>query len=189
MMTPAPMKYMSGTVLNPLLSYAMEPDLAALRAQRSSFLKIAGLGLTLLLVYVVVPLQNDSWWIGMIVGVVALIAIAPFAVRRAAAVSTSPTPVLSAAHAVLIVTAMLVFGFSGIYLAIDRNHDQFVGLNGKVDAVYFTVTTLSTVGYGDIHAVGTAARLAVTIQILLDVSLIAIVVRMLVGAARNRRQL
>lgn len=188
MMTPAPMKYMSGTVLNRLLSSAMEPDRAALRAQRVQFLKIVGLALGLLFVYIVIPLQDEGWWIGMLVGVGALLAMTPYAVRRASAVATSPKPVFAAAQALTIVVAMLVFGFSGVYLAIDRNHDQFVGLAGKVDAVYFTVTTLSTVGYGDVHAVGRAARIVVTLQILVDLSLFALVVRMLVGAARGRRQ-
>ncbi|MFZ4718395.1 MAG: potassium channel family protein [Ilumatobacteraceae bacterium] len=166
----------------------MEPDSAALRAQRAQFVKIVGLALGLLLVYACIPLQDQWWWIGMLVGIAALVAMTPFAVRRAAAVATAPNPVFAAAQALTIVVAMLVFGFSGVYLAIDRHHDQFVGLQGKVDAVYFTVTTLSTVGYGDVHAVGRTARIIVTLQILVDLSLFAVVVRMLVGAARSRRQ-
>ena len=73
MITPAPMKYMSRTVLNRLLSFAMEPDSAALRAQRAQFVKIVGLALGLLLVYTFIPLQDQWWWIGMLVGIAALL--------------------------------------------------------------------------------------------------------------------
>ena len=67
-----------------------------------------------------------------------------------------------------------------------RSHDgQFEGLRTRVDAVYFTVTTISTVGYGDVHAVGRSARVAVTTQILLDLTVIAGAVKLLVGAARR----
>lgn len=35
---------------------------------------------------------------------------------------------------------------------------QFVGLETKTDGLYFALTTLTTVGYGDVHAAGQIAR-------------------------------
>lgn len=136
-------------------------------------------------VYAVAPLQGDRWWVGALLGLAALVAAAPVTVRRLAAVRTSSTPVFAAAEALLLVVAMVVFGFSALYLAIAHHEGQFEGLRTRVDAVYFTVTTLSTVGFGDVHAVGRGARAAVTIQILLDLTVIAGAVKLLVGAARR----
>lgn len=47
--------------------------------------------------------------------------------------------------------------------------EQFTGLATRTDALYFTITTISTVGYGDIHAVGQTARALVTLMIVFDV--------------------
>ncbi|MCU0262810.1 MAG: potassium channel family protein [Candidatus Nanopelagicales bacterium] len=54
----------------------------------------------------------------------------------------------------------------------------------RVGALYFTVTVLATVGFGDIHPVSSLARAAVTGQMVMDVVLVGVVVRVLVAAAR-----
>jgi hypothetical protein len=58
----------------------------------------------------------------------------------------------------------------------------------RFDAVYFTVTVLATVGFGDIAAVTQTARILVTIQMLADLVLIGFVAKVLLGAAQQRRQ-
>lgn len=143
--------------------------------------------LVLSVLYLVMPLQTEFAWLGLVVGLAALVCIAPFAVKRAKAIGNSRFPMLAAGEAVLMVVAMLVFGFSSVYLAVNRDVGQFEGLETRVDALYFTVTTLSTVGYGDVHATGQSARLLVTLQILFDLSLLAVSVRLLLGAARQGR--
>ena len=154
--------------------------------RRRGFLRLTAVAIGLGVVYAVIPLQDDRWGLGVGVGLLVLLAIVPFTVRRAAAIERSSQPMFAAAEAVLIVVAMLVFAFSSAYLAIDRSSGQFEGLDTKIDALYFTVTTLSTVGYGDVHAAGQGARLAVTIQILVDLSVLAVSVRAIIGAARRR---
>jgi hypothetical protein len=156
------------------------------RERRHALVRLGLITVGLGLVYFAIPLQSDNWWLGLVVGTVALVAIVPVTVRRVAAIESSSQPVVAAAEAIIIVVAMLVFAFSAVYLAIDRNGGQFVGLDTKVDAVYFTVTTLATVGYGDIHAAGDVARITVTAQMVLDLSLIAASVRLIIGAARRR---
>jgi voltage-gated potassium channel len=155
--------------------------------RRRDGLRLLLLAVCLGLVYAAIPLQNDRWWMGLVVGAIVLVAIVPFTVRRVAAIETSSEPVFAALKAALVVVAMVIFAFSSVYLALDRGGGEFEGLETKIDAVYFTVSTLSTVGYGDIHAVGQRARLAVTVQILVDLSVIALSVRAFVAAARSRR--
>jgi voltage-gated potassium channel len=50
---------------------------------------------------------------------------------------------------------------------------QFVGMETKTDALYFALSTLTTVGYGDIHAAGQIARGIVAVQLVFNVAVIA----------------
>ena len=64
------------------------------------------------------------------------------------------------------------------------------GLNDKIgnyaDALYFTVTTLSTVGFGDVHAIGQAARFVVILQVIVDFTLLAVAVKLVVNVTKDR---
>ena len=58
----------------------------------------------------------------------------------------------------------------------------------RTDALYFTVTVFATVGFGDIAANTEAARLVVTGQMIADLIIIGLGVRVIVGAVRRSRQ-
>jgi voltage-gated potassium channel len=58
----------------------------------------------------------------------------------------------------------------------------------RTDALYFTVTVFSTVGFGDIAAASQSARLVVTVQMLLDLAALGLVVRAFVSAVQSARQ-
>ncbi|MGW4382718.1 potassium channel family protein [Kitasatospora sp. NPDC004531] len=74
-----------------------------------------------------------------------------------------PVPVI-----LLLLCAALVV-FAGAYLAMSKQPGELEGLNTKVDALYFTVITMATVGYGDIHPSGQLARIVVMLQLLYTV--------------------
>jgi hypothetical protein len=69
---------------------------------------------------------------------------------------------------VSVVGVVVVFAF-GFYLMARRDPNQVIGLHTRIDALYFTMSTLSTVGYGDIHANGQSARALVIIQMVFNV--------------------
>ena len=69
-------------------------------------------------------------------------------------------------------------------LALDG---QFRGLETKIDAVYFTVVTIGTVGYGDITPIGQGARVAVTLQILFTLTVVGAAIRIIGGLAFRGR--
>ena len=82
--------------------------------------------------------------------------------------------------------------FARAYYLLAQLPGQFDGLRTRTDALYFTVSTLSTVGYGDVHATGQLARAAVTVQIVFDLVFIgaaaAVISEMLRARGTRRRQ-
>jgi len=82
------------------------------------------------------------------------------------------------------VTGFLVL-FALLYLGLAQTDSaNFTQPLGRVSALYFTVTVLATVGFGDITAQTDGARLLVTVQMLLGLGLVAGLVRVFSAAAR-----
>ena len=57
----------------------------------------------------------------------------------------------------------------------------------RLDALYFTMTTFSTVGYGDISPKSEVARALVTGQLVVDLVLIGLIAKVILGTAQRRR--
>jgi voltage-gated potassium channel len=57
----------------------------------------------------------------------------------------------------------------------------------RTDSLYFTVTVFSTVGFGDISAPTEPARLVVSAQMMLDLVILGIGVRVILGAVERSR--
>jgi voltage-gated potassium channel len=81
---------------------------------------------------------------------------------------------LSGLRLVLLLEIVLVI-FAFIYYTVAINAPaQFTGLQTRIDSLYFSMVTATTVGYGDIHATGQAARAMVIVQIGFNVAFIAV---------------
>jgi voltage-gated potassium channel len=80
-----------------------------------------------------------------------------------------------------VVLFLIIVVFASFYTVLARVPGQFQGLSTRTDSLYFTVTTLSTVGYGDIYPAGQAARIVATVQIMFGMVLVA-------GAANSLRE-
>jgi len=74
--------------------------------------------------------------------------------------------------------------FAWIYLTMSHADPRaFVGgMLSRSSALYFTVTVFSTVGFGDIVPRVDPARLVVTVQMLADLAMFAVVIRLILGA-------
>lgn len=76
-----------------------------------------------------------------------------------------------------IVDLVVVF-FSLLYYA---RADEFTGVQTRLDALYFAVSTLCTVGYGDIVPVGQWARVLVTVQMVFDLVIVTSVITIILA--------
>ncbi|WP_283139580.1 potassium channel family protein [Rhizohabitans arisaemae] len=67
------------------------------------------------------------------------------------------------------------------YVIATSSPEQFAQLNTRTDALYFTMATIATVGFGDVHAQGQLARAFVTVNIAFNLVILA----SLVGSFRR----
>jgi voltage-gated potassium channel len=127
------------------------------------------------------PMREASWALLFSCGVVVLGLLILLAIRRLLRAGEGAR---IRALVLLLVLAVLFFSWCDDSVAVLRG--QFAGLHTKIDALYFTVSTLSTVGFGDVHAVGQLARAAVTVQIVFNLVFLGAAVGLVSGALRSR---
>ena len=95
-------------------------------------------------------------------------------------------PVLRAVETLAILITVYLLVFSRIYLANSlADSASFTTPLDTVSALYFTVTVFATVGFGDITASTNSMRLLVTVQMLLNLVLLGLVIRLVASAARR----
>ena len=75
--------------------------------------------------------------------------------------------------------------FALTYLAIAGHPGQIIGMSTPLDALYFTMTTLMTIGFGDIAAQGQLARGTVLVQMFFSVLVLSASVRLLQTLTRS----
>jgi voltage-gated potassium channel len=80
--------------------------------------------------------------------------------------------------------------FAATYVVLSGSDPgSFTERLGQVDSLYFVVTVLATVGFGDIAPVTEVARVLVTAQMVGDLVLIGLVLRVFLTAVdRGRRR-
>lgn len=86
--------------------------------------------------------------------------------------------------AVMVTAVVVMFALTYVTMSAHNPASFNVALD-KVSALYFTMTILTTVGFGDIHAVTHAAMIAVMVQMVISLTLITTVARVIVSAARQ----
>ena len=100
-------------------------------------------------------------------------------------ISRAELPELRAARYLGSAIPLFLTVFATIYLSLA--HTSATNFSQRLDhtkALYFAITVFSTVGFGDITPATDAARLMVSIQMLLDLIVIALVVRLLLNTAK-----
>jgi len=165
-------------------------DLSAPRRRRLVYqvlIRATALGGVLFAAYYLLPLEGSSdphAVLRLVGGVAAFLAVVAWDVRR---IKVSEFPQVQAMEALLGALPLFLLTFASTYLTMSvADPSAFSETLDHTDALYFTSTVLSTVGFGDITPVSAEARLVVTAQMLLDLILIAVVVRVVMHVTEKR---
>src|SRR5581483_10958885 len=112
------------------------------------WLRLFGGTVLLVAVYFAVPVRADGSVAFRLLATALLLALAPLLIaREIRKAADSPLWVLALA----LVVGVLAFAMAD-YLVAVSGAGEFAGLDTRTDALYFAVTTLATVGFGDVHA-------------------------------------
>lgn len=143
----------------------------------------------LLALYFLIPFRGLHEWgplIGLLLGLAAVVALIGLQISR---IVQSTHPELRAIEALAATIPLFILVFASGYYALSvADPGNFTDSLTRIDSLYFTVTVLATVGFGDIAADSQLARVLVTVQMLANIALIAVGVKLLVGAARRGKQ-
>jgi hypothetical protein len=142
----------------------------------------------LVVVYYLLP--DHSWTGAAVLRVLAgLLVFAGITAWQLRTIAGSRYPGLKAAEALGLILPLFLLVFAFAYYRMEQaSAAAFTQPLTKTDALYFTVTVFSTVGFGDITAKSEIARVVVIIQMLGDLALLAVGARLLLEAVHRGQQ-
>ena len=133
--------------------------------RRHPWLNGALLAGAMLLLYFVFPLDPRRAPVGVAIGVLGS-AVAMLGVSAVVVAETRRAERrLTVLHLVLALEAVIMAFSAAYYIVATTREGSFEGLTTRLDALYFSMTTLSTVGFGDVHATAQLSRALVTAHI------------------------
>ncbi|KAF0848774.1 ion channel [Nocardia caishijiensis] len=147
-----------------------------------------------LLLYYSVPVgwvfELDSWP-GRVVGIVVFVAsvagLGWLVWRRIEHLLGESTAVGERVDGVLLLLCIVCVVFALVYYRMQHLYpNQFTGLETRTDALYYTLVTLGTIGYGDIHATGQAARIVTMVQIVFDLVVLGTLLAIVTTSVTSR---
>jgi voltage-gated potassium channel len=172
-----------GSMTEPL--YEELPPAKRRRLVLRASLQALGTTSVLVALYYVLPLDERSdatTVIQLVLGLVVLAGIVAWQVR---AIIGAEFPRVRVLQALFVAVPFYLIIFAAAYFLIAGSGDaNFAEPLSRTDALYFTVTVLSTVGFGDITPKSEMARLVVTVQMIANLVLIGLGARTLLGAAQ-----
>jgi voltage-gated potassium channel len=116
---------------------------------------------------------------GLVLGAVLL-------VRQIRAIRVCPMPRAQAFGTLALTLSVCVVVFATTYYQMSRAvPEHWSEPLSRLDAFYFAVTVIATVGFGDITAVPQAARAAVTMQMIGNLLLVGLIARVLMSAVQE----
>ena len=154
-----------------------------------ALLRAVGSTVVLVVIYYMLPLDHSARWAAvamLVIGLAGLSALVTFQVRS---IIASPFPGLRAVEALATSVPFFLLLFASTYVVIAAvSASSFSQPMTRSNALYFTVTVFATVGFGDITATTQAARLVVTAQMIIDLIIIGLGARVILGAVTRGRQ-
>lgn len=167
------------------------PPSTAKEFVRAGFpLALAGLvvAAAILVIYAAIPepLGDEQPWLVFLTIVVVSAVYVLTGLLLVLRVNRSPHPMRTGIVALTVMVTAMVAIFSLTYLSLSiDNPGNFNQPLDKISAMYFTMTILSTVGFGDITAITHPAMIAVMVQMVVGLTLLTGLARVLVTTART----
>jgi hypothetical protein len=159
------------------------------RAIARTVLRVAGSVTGLFVLYYLLPLDRVSESAAVTMLVIGLAAFATLVTFQVRWIIRSRFPGLRAVEALATSIPFFLLLFASTYVVLAAaSAGSFGGPLSHTDGLYFTVTVFSTVGFGDITAKTDTARLVVTGQMLADLIVLGLALRVIVGAVRRGLQ-
>ncbi len=144
----------------------------------------------LVALYLTLPLKlMNSVPVGVSL-VVALLILLGVAIWQVRAIIRSAYPGIRAIEALAVTVPLFVLLFAASYFLMAQDDPGSFSTQTltRTDALYFTVTVFTTVGFGDITATSQLTRRLVTIQMILDLLIVGLGIRVLLSAVERGRQ-
>ncbi|MGW6692349.1 potassium channel family protein [Rhodococcus sp. NPDC054953] len=143
----------------------------------------------LVVVYFLVPmhdLASLSAVAGLVIGLLVVTAVFGWQIRR---IVTARYPGVQSIEALAVSVPTYLLAYATVYHLLSQAAvDSFSEPLSKLDALYFTLVCFSTVGFGDIVAETETARAVVSVQIVGNLVLLAIGLRVITAAVRAGRR-
>lgn len=164
----------------------LPPESAGPRQVAQMLLRI-GLALVgLLTAYFLLPLdERDNIGARFVVVGIGLVVFGAIFVRQVRQIRKAKYPVLRAVEAISLVATLFIVVMASIHYNLGvATPSSYSETMNRLDALYFTITTLATVGYGDIAPTSNVTRSVTMVQMVLGVALIGGGIRIMLGMAR-----
>jgi len=130
--------------------------------------------------------NNRQAVLRLVLGLSLLLIVIVVLIRR---ILSAPLPQLKTLEALVVLLVQFICLFAGTYLLISHlDAGAFTEPLTHSSALYFTIVTFGTVGFGDITPHSDLARLLVSAQIIIDFVFIAAIIRALVAVAQASLQ-
>jgi voltage-gated potassium channel len=140
----------------------------------------------LFILYFRLPLDRSFTDVTVVVMAVGLLLFVAVIAAQARAIQRSRYPRLTAIEALAFSIPLFVLLFATGYYLMERSVPlAFSEHMTRLDALYYTVTVLSTVGFGDIVARTQLARAITTVQMVGDLVLFGLAARVLLNAVQT----
>jgi len=158
------------------------------RAAAVGIVRALAAAVVLVVLYFVAPLDRVAdipGWVALPIAATGFSVLVGLQVR---AILRAPYPGIRALEALGVTLPLFLVAFAATYF-VQATEDaaNFSQHIDRLDALYFTVTVFTTTGFGDITAVSSASRTTTTVQMVLDLLIIGIGLRLILGAVQTRR--
>jgi voltage-gated potassium channel len=146
------------------------------------------IGSLLLVAYYLWPLDPTSTPEAVFKLLAYLLVLMVLAVLAVASIMRAHFPGLRALTVLSAIIPLYIVLFAAGYYALGVGEPQsFSQLISRTDALYFTITVFSTVGFGDIAPVTELARIITTVQMVVNLLILGVLLNAVVGAVKHRR--